>query len=129
MTSKAIITIFIFMFTSLSYMSLTIHVPALNQIALDFGISYAYASITFSGYLVITAVLQIVIGYMSDSIGRRSIILFSLLFYTLASLATWPALRIAFNGSSHYSMRAQNRNCRRVFPDEVQNSLMLWPKP
>lgn len=60
--------------------------PSLANIAQEFGADYGIVSISIAGYLAITAVLQLVIGPLSDRYGRRPILLSALFIFILASL-------------------------------------------
>ena len=72
--------------TSVSILTLNMFLPSLPGIADDFGTDYATVSLSVSGYLAITAVLQIVLGPLSDRYGRRPVMIWSMVFYLFASL-------------------------------------------
>ncbi len=72
--------------TGLSPMSLNMFLPSLANIADDLATDYATVSWAVSGYLGITAVIQLVIGPLSDRIGRRPVLLCALLVFAVASL-------------------------------------------
>ncbi len=73
-------------FAGLSVLSLNMFLPSLTAIAETFEVSYALASLSIAGYLAMTAVLQLVIGPLSDRYGRRPVMLASLLVFSAASL-------------------------------------------
>lgn len=54
--------------------------------AADFGVSYGLMNLSISGYLAVTAVLQIIIGPLSDRYGRRRLMLVSLAIFVAASI-------------------------------------------
>ena len=54
--------------------------------AVEFSVSYAVMNISVAGYLAITAVLQVVLGPLSDRFGRRPVLLGSIIIFSLASL-------------------------------------------
>ena len=58
-----------------SVMSLNLILPALGSLAEGFGLSYATASFVLSGYLIVTGVMTLVMGPLSDRFGRRPIVL------------------------------------------------------
>ncbi len=60
--------------------------PSLTNIATYFNADYALVSLSISGYLGMTAVMQIIIGPLSDRFGRRPIILTTLLVFVVASI-------------------------------------------
>jgi MFS transporter, DHA1 family, multidrug resistance protein len=62
--------------------------PSLVNIAAEFETDYALVSIAVSGYLLVTAVLQIMLGPLSDRFGRRPVLIGALLLFTLASLGS-----------------------------------------
>ena len=71
---------------ALSTLSLNLFLPSLTNIARDFQADYALVSLSIAGYLAITAVLQLVIGPMSDRFGRRPILLCGLSCFVVGSL-------------------------------------------
>ncbi|WP_299351891.1 multidrug effflux MFS transporter [uncultured Shimia sp.] len=71
--------------TAVSVLSLNMYLPSLAHIAQDFEVSYAMANLSISGYLAITACLQIIMGPLSDRYGRRPLLMAGLLIYTVAS--------------------------------------------
>ena len=81
--------------TALSVLSLNMFLPSLAHIAEDLSTSYLWASASVSGYLGITAILQLVIGPMADRYGRRPVILVSLVLFCGASLVAAMADEIA----------------------------------
>lgn len=72
--------------TGLSILSLNMFLPSLSNIAEEFQTDYSIVSLSVAGYLGITAVLQLVIGPLSDRFGRRPVLLFGLAIFILASL-------------------------------------------
>ncbi|MGR3493496.1 MAG: MFS transporter, partial [Shimia sp.] len=68
---------------AVAVMSLNTFLPALPMLAADLGVSYATASYAVSGYLAITAVMQLILGPMSDRYGRRPVVLGSLGVFTI----------------------------------------------
>jgi Bcr/CflA subfamily drug resistance transporter len=71
---------------ALSTLSLNMFLPSLTNIARDFDADYALASLSIAGYLAITAVMQLVIGPMSDRFGRRPVLLCGLSVFVVGSL-------------------------------------------
>ena len=72
--------------TGLSTLSLNLFLPSLAHMAQDFETSYALVSLAVAGYLGMTAVLQLILGPLSDRFGRRPVALAALLIFVLASL-------------------------------------------
>lgn len=80
--------------TGISTLSLNMFLPSLVNIADDFEADYAIVSLSIAGYLAITAILQIMIGPLSDRFGRRPVLLAALLIFVLASLGCLLATNI-----------------------------------
>lgn len=72
--------------TAASVLSLNMFMPSLSHMADDFGVSYGMMNISVSGYLAVTAVLQIIMGPLSDRYGRRPVLLGSALVFCVASI-------------------------------------------
>ncbi len=72
--------------TSISVLTMNAFIPSLPALAEDLGSSYAFMQIAVSGYLLMTAFMQLLIGPLSDRYGRRPVILISLVIFILASL-------------------------------------------
>ncbi|MBB5515034.1 Bcr/CflA subfamily drug resistance transporter [Rubricella aquisinus] len=72
--------------TGVSILSLNMFLPSLPQMAAEFEVSYALMAVSVGGYLGLTAVLQIIMGPMSDRFGRRPLLLTGLGVFTLASI-------------------------------------------
>lgn len=80
------ITTLIFM-AGLGAITTNMHLPALSGMADWFDASYATMQLSVSAFLAATAVVQLVIGPLSDRYGRRPVYLVSLIILILASLA------------------------------------------
>ncbi|MEZ0464987.1 multidrug effflux MFS transporter [Phaeobacter sp. SYSU ZJ3003] len=72
--------------TALSVLSLNMFLPSLARIGEDFQADYGLVNLSIAGYLAISAVLQLVMGPLSDRFGRRPVVLVSLLVFALASI-------------------------------------------
>ncbi|MEJ7647451.1 MAG: multidrug effflux MFS transporter [Nakamurella sp.] len=72
------------------------YLPAFPRIATDLGASTSQVQLTLMAFLAGLAVGQLVIGPLSDSVGRRRPLMVGLLVHILASLviATFPTLEI-----------------------------------
>ena len=77
-------------------LNMSIFLPSLNHMAEYFGTDYAIMQLSVSGYLAVTAVLQIVIGPIADRFGRRPVVLGSLVVFVIATLgAMWaPSVEV-----------------------------------
>lgn len=83
-TPPGIITLIFLMAGSM--LSLNMFLPSLNQMAIEFGVSYAVMNLSLSGYLAVTAVLQVIFGPLSDRFGRRPVLLGSAVIFVVASI-------------------------------------------
>jgi Bcr/CflA subfamily drug resistance transporter len=80
--------------TGLSVLSLNMFLPSLSNIADEFQADYTIVSLSVAGYLGITAVLQLIIGPLSDRFGRRPVLLSGVAIFILASLGCMLASNI-----------------------------------
>jgi Bcr/CflA subfamily drug resistance transporter len=71
--------------TALTTLTLNMFLPSLPAMAADFAVDYATISWSVSGYLAVTAVLQLFIGPLSDRYGRRPVALAVLAIFAAAS--------------------------------------------
>jgi DHA1 family bicyclomycin/chloramphenicol resistance-like MFS transporter len=79
--------------SGLSVVSLNMFLPSLSNIAAEFQTSYRLlASVSIAGYAAMTTVLQLLIGPLSDRVGRRPVVLVSLVIFVVASLGCLLAL-------------------------------------
>lgn len=89
--------------SAVAALNMSIFLPSLGHMAEHFGTSYAVMQLAVSGYLAVTAVLQILVGAVADSLGRRPVMLGALALFVLATLGilfapdvwTFLALRMA----------------------------------
>lgn len=75
----------------LSALSMNIFLPSLPNMAAYFGVDYAVMQLSVSLYLGVSAVLQILIGPLSDRYGRRNVLLIGMGLFVLASIGTLMA--------------------------------------
>ncbi len=71
---------------SLSALNMNIMLPSLKGMATYFSTDYAVVQLTISAYLACTAVLQILIGPLSDRYGRRRVLMWSLWIFLAATV-------------------------------------------
>lgn len=71
---------------SCAVVSLNIFLPSLSAMADTFGVAENIMSWAVSGYLLVVAAMQVIIGPLSDRFGRRPIILGSFAIFIFASL-------------------------------------------
>ena len=78
----------------ISAMNMSVFLPSLAHMAEDFGTSYATMQLAVSGYLAMTVIPQLLIGPISDKIGRRPLVLGSIVIFVFASLGAMIAQTI-----------------------------------
>lgn len=78
----------------ISALNMSIFLPSLTTMTDYFQTDYATMQFSLSGYLAMTAVLQIFIGPVSDKIGRRPVVIGSMMIFVLASIGTYFATSI-----------------------------------
>lgn len=71
---------------AVSTLSLNMFLPALPSIAADLSAPMSQIVFAASGYLAMTALVQLVAGPLSDRIGRRPVVLGALAIFALASV-------------------------------------------
>ncbi|MBV7409089.1 multidrug effflux MFS transporter [Maritimibacter sp. DP1N21-5] len=72
--------------TSLAALSMNVFLPSLPEMAEDFSVDYRFMQLSVAIYLGMNAVLQIILGPISDRYGRRPVLLASFAVYIVASL-------------------------------------------
>lgn len=77
--------------TSISVLSLNLFLPSLSRIAAEFEADYALVSLSIGGYLAVSAVLQVIMGPLSDLYGRRPVLLAGLAIFVAASVGCYLA--------------------------------------
>ncbi|MBU9696888.1 multidrug effflux MFS transporter [Rhodobacteraceae bacterium HSP-20] len=72
----------------LSALTMNIFLPSLPGMAAWFDVPYALMQLSVALYLALSAVLQVVIGPVSDRFGRRKVLLVSLVLFLIATVGT-----------------------------------------
>lgn len=72
----------------ISALNMSVFLPSLQNMADYFGTDYAVMQLSVSAYLAMTAILQILVGPISDRFGRRKVVLVSLGLFCVATLGT-----------------------------------------
>lgn len=72
--------------TGVAALSLNIFLPSLPSMAVWFGVDYSLAQLSVSLYLVMTAVLQVFIGPVSDRYGRRPVMIGAIVIFCAATV-------------------------------------------
>lgn len=71
--------------TALSALTLNMFLPSLPAMAGELGARESVVALALSGYMLVTAAFQLVLGPLSDRLGRRPVMLGALAVYVLAS--------------------------------------------
>lgn len=83
------------MLAGLSALTLNIFLPSLPGMAAWFGAPYALMQLSVTLYLGVSAVLQILIGPITDRFGRRPVVLGALILFLIATVGTLLAPNVA----------------------------------
>ena len=87
-TPTALLAVLIVALTSLGPLSTDFYLPALPAIARALHTDSAGAQLTLSVYLLGFGAGQLILGPLSDRFGRRPVLLWSMLAFVLASVAS-----------------------------------------
>lgn len=74
--------------SGISALSMNVFLPSLPNMAAYFDADYALLQLSISAYLGFSALLQLIIGPISDRFGRRRILLVSMGVFVVASIGT-----------------------------------------
>lgn len=80
--------------TAVAVLTLNMFLPSLPSMARDFGVSGFVMNLAVSGYLAITTLTLLVMGPLSDRLGRRPVLLGAITLFTLASVGCALATRV-----------------------------------
>ncbi len=72
--------------TALSVLSLNMFLPSLAHIGEDLQADYGLVNLAVAGYLALSAVLQLIMGPLSDRFGRRPVLLICMVIFVVASI-------------------------------------------
>lgn len=72
----------------ISALAMNVFLPSLPGMAVYFGVPYATMQLSVALYLALSAVLQVVIGPISDRYGRRKVVLGALILFLIATVGT-----------------------------------------
>ncbi|WP_299663391.1 multidrug effflux MFS transporter [uncultured Ruegeria sp.] len=72
--------------TALSVLTLNMFLPSLAHMSEDFGVDYGLVNVSVAGYLAVSAVLQLIVGPLSDRYGRRPVLLIAMAIFVAASI-------------------------------------------
>ncbi len=72
--------------SGLGALSMNVFLPSLPNMALHFDVDYSLMQLSVALYLGVNAILQVVIGPISDNLGRRPVIIWGTVIFLLATL-------------------------------------------
>ncbi len=72
--------------TALSVLTLNMFLPSLAHMSEDFDVDYGLMNVAVAGYLFVSAVLQLIVGPLSDRYGRRPVLLIAMVIFVAASI-------------------------------------------
>ncbi len=72
--------------TALSVLSLNMFLPSLAHMSEDFAVDYGLVNLSVAGYLAVSAILQLILGPLSDRYGRRPVLLICMTIFVCASI-------------------------------------------
>ncbi|KAA0095259.1 Bcr/CflA family efflux MFS transporter [Mycolicibacterium sp. P1-18] len=96
--SRARMIVVLGLLVALGPLTIDMYLPALPQIALDYSVSSSVVQLTLTGTLAGLALGQLVIGPLSDSLGRRRPLMAGIVLHMVASLICLFAPNIAVLG-------------------------------
>ncbi|MEM9642750.1 MAG: multidrug effflux MFS transporter [Pseudomonadota bacterium] len=91
-TAPSIVTLVLI--SGLGALNMNIFLPSLPSMAVYFQADYTLVQLAISGYLGVTAVLQLLIGPLSDRYGRRPVMIASLWVFLISTLGCYLATDI-----------------------------------
>lgn len=74
--------------SGVSALSMNVFLPSLPGMARHFGVDYALIQLSVTAYLAASAVVQLIVGPLSDLYGRRPVMLASLALFVAATAGT-----------------------------------------
>ncbi|WP_422376975.1 multidrug effflux MFS transporter [Roseibium sp.] len=72
--------------SALCILPINIFLPSLTNMAAEFDVDYAIVGLSLAAYAAVSAILQLVLGPLSDRFGRRPVILGGLVIFLVATL-------------------------------------------
>ncbi|GEA49865.1 Bcr/CflA family drug resistance efflux transporter [Vibrio inusitatus NBRC 102082] len=79
-------TLTLVLLTGLAAMAISIFLPSLPHMAEYYGVEYPIIQVSISGYIALTAVVQLLAGPLSDRYGRRPVVLGAIVAFSLATV-------------------------------------------
>ena len=117
----------------LSTLSMNVFLPSLPAMAEWFGADYALVQLSVGAYLGVNAVLQLIVGPVSDRYGRRPVILWGIALFMLATvgclLAPTIEVFLAFRMAQAAivtTMVLSRAVVRDLYPQDRAASMLGW---
>lgn len=77
--------------SGIAALSINVFLPSLPGMARYFGVDYALMQLSVTAYLAASAVIQLIVGPLSDRFGRRPVMLGAMAIFVLATVGTLMA--------------------------------------
>ena len=75
-------------------LSMSVFLPAIAEMSRYFNTSYTLMQLSISLYLVYTAFIQLIVGPISDRLGRRVVTIISVAIFVVASLGCYLSVSL-----------------------------------
>lgn len=72
--------------SALAILPINFFLPSLPQMAAEFGVDYGLMGLSLAAYAIVSACLQLVVGPLSDRLGRRPVVLWALALFIAATM-------------------------------------------
>ena len=115
----------------LAAMNMSAFLPALNEMTAHFGTNYAVMGLSVSLYLAVTAVIQLVIGPVSDRFGRRIVTLSCTAIFVVGVIAcifaptvTWFLFFRMVSGAVAVGLVLSRAIVRDLYPADQSASMI-----
>ena len=119
------------MAAAVATLAMTMFVPSIPSLARDFGVSETLVQFGLSGFLAVTAIVQLLCGPFSDLYGRRPVLIVCMALFVVGTLvcmaAATPALFLAgrvLQAASAAGMVLSRTVLRDIYPREKAASMI-----
>jgi MFS transporter, DHA1 family, multidrug resistance protein len=96
MKNSRLFPAFLILYEFCTNLSNDMYLPALAQIATDFGISISLVQLTITAWLAGDTAVQLIVGPLADHYGRRTILLWGGLLFLISTLACTLAASLSW---------------------------------
>lgn len=114
-------------------MTMNVFLPALPEMTNYFGTNYKYMQLSVGVFMGMNAILQLIVGPMSDRFGRRPVVLVGILLFIVASYAAMQATTIqtflilrAAQAGIVSAMVLSRAVVRDIYPSDMAATMMAY---